>query len=416
MDMNQTYMDVLALTKAAITGTRPALSQDIDWTKVMELLIKGKLLPVVYRTAAVLCDEKSIPEVLLNRWQTEAFKKGFRQLASVYELKRVLTEAGSRGIQLVVFKGIAIAALYPEPNMRYTSDADLLVSKEQRDRAEEMLLDLGYKKIDDLSKEHVPTYVFTRNQQYMAIELHDQLWEDYEGKQAELLDSLKLDDKDTLIQQMVEGMKITTLGYNEHLVFQIFHMAKHFFFEGIALRYLVDIKLYVDAYFDQIDFDKVRNDLRKLHYEKFYDMILLICHEYLGMQHNVANPELTKDDINNGFIEDLIGAEKLDDSVKQWETINFLSTYFMRTNKTKTSAFQQRRKQYFPFPSELNINYQYAKKCPLLLPVAWIHRGVYYIKYSKQCKRKGFRVSDSVAKAQYRLDLMRELDLTENEV
>lgn len=411
--MKKEYTDVLKLTKASIWGNKEEPDGEIDWTEVSSLLKTGKLYSVVYRTVLQLSEQ--VPEKILAEWKSYTFMTGFRQLRMINELKRVLQEAEARGIRLVSFKGLTLAALYPEPYMRSSSDIDLLVSEEQRRDAEQLFTDLGYKKIEELSKEHVPTYVVDNEKRFLKVELHDRLWEDYEGKQADILKDMRLDNPQSLIRQEACGITVTTLGHTEHLIYQIFHIAKHFFFEGISLRYLVDIMLFVEAYKEEIDFVRARKEIAKLHYEKFYDAVLKICYEHLGMKTVVPGSNLEDEATKEQLLNDILERSILDDSVKQWETINFLSQYFMRTSVTKSSDFQQKRKQILPMPSELNDRYSYAKKCPLLLPVAWVHRVIYMIGYSRHCKRNDMKTSESIAKAQYRLDLMRKLGITETD-
>lgn len=413
--MKKQYLDILELTRASISGTKAELKGETDWAELKNLLRKAKLYGVVYRTVLGLPSEQQPDEKLMTEWKSYTFTLGFRQLRMVNELKKVLSEAEAKGITLISFKGVSLAGLYPEPYMRTSSDVDLLVSKEQRSAAEQMLVEMGYEKREKLSKEHVPTYMINRGNRYLNIELHDCLWEDYEGKQADILQSMHLDNPETLIRQEACGLTVTTLGHNEHLTYQIFHIAKHFFFEGINLRYLVDIMLFIEAHYTELNFEKVRKEIARLHYEKFYDAILKICHEYLGMKAIVPESNVDKAEVNEQLLEDIIELGKLDSSVKQWETINFLSQYFMRTSVTKSSDFQQKRKQILPFPSELNDRYSYAKKCPLLLPVAWVHRVIYMISYSRHCKRNDIKTSESIEKAQYRLDLMRKLGITETD-
>lgn len=413
--MKKEYLDVLDLTRASITGRKFEPDGKIEWEKVCDLLKIGKLYSVVYRTVLQCKEELQVPDKILDEWKSYTFSVGFRQLRMISELKQTLQEAEARGIQLISFKGLTLAALYPEAYMRTSSDVDLLVSEEQRNAAEQLLVELGYEKIEKLSKTHVPTYMVNKGNRYLVIELHDRLWEDYEGKQADILKEMRLDNPCSLIKQEACGLTITTLGHTEHLIYQIFHMAKHFFFEGICLRYLVDIMLFIEAYADVIDFKRARKEITKLHYEKFYDAILKICYEYLGMKAIVPDSNVEQAVVNEPLLIDVLERSKMDSSVKRWETINFLSQYFMRTSVTKTSDFQQRRKQLLPLPSELNDKYMYAKKCPILLPVAWVHRVIYMINYSRHCERNNIKTSDSIEKAQYRLDLMRKLGITETD-
>lgn len=413
--MEKYYYDVLELVKARITGTRANLSENPEWDKICSLLAKAKLLPVVYRTVADLGELSGLSREALAKWQAETFAKGVKQLQMVNELRTVLTEAQNRNIKIIVFKGITLAELYPEPYTRVSCDADLLVSVKQRNEMEQMLVQMGYEKVEECSKEHVPVYIIKTQNRQLKLEIHDLLWEDYEGKQAEILRNMRLDVEETLICQQACGMQVVTLGYDEHLIYQVFHIVKHFFFEGIPLRYFVDLALYVDAYADKLDFVRIRKEMERLHYGQFFDSVMKICYQCIGMKTNVLGDRADKVELNESLLKEVLEIGKLNKSVKQWESINFLSHYFMRTSKTKATNFQQRRKQILPMPSELNDRFAYAKKCPLLLPVAWIHRVFYVIGYARHCKRNGIKTTESLEKAQYRLDLMRELGLTETD-
>ena len=412
--MRVEYSDVLAIIMSSITNTELHISDTPAWDEIIAILKKGKVLPIVYQTLAGIESCKAVPLEQLQDIQKITFKLGFRQLQSLYELRRVLMEADANDLQVTVFKGIVLANLYPEPSLRISSDADLLIPEAQRDKMEDMLLHLGYRKIENESKKHVPVYAVNNGQSSLTIELHDRLWEDYEGKQAEILKSLNLDNPNSFIRQNISMVPITTLGYNEHLIYQIFHIAKHFFFEGITFRYITDIALYINSFSEKIDFDFVRKNLQRLHYETIYDIIITICQKYLGMAKKAPIPKDVDEKVMNEFLDEVLAIREKD-SVKNWETINFLSTYFMRTTGVKSSKFQQRRKQIFPLPSELNQKYHYAKKCPLLLPIAWIHRTIYFASYSRHCKKNGFTISASINKVQHRLDMMRRLDLTESD-
>ena len=56
--MKKEYLDVLELTRACITGTPANLSEEVDWQRVSNMLKKGKLYSVVYRT--VVQQEKEL--------------------------------------------------------------------------------------------------------------------------------------------------------------------------------------------------------------------------------------------------------------------------------------------------------------------------------------------------------------------
>lgn len=412
--MKNEYYEVLELTRAAVSGAGAAILEETDWDEVSQLLKRGRLYSIVYRTAVGMAERLPVSEKQLSEWKSYAFYEGFCQLQMVNELKKVLQEAELRKIPVVVFKGVTLAVLYPEPYLRASNDVDLLLEETERRKMEQLLLELGYEKMEQMSKEHVPVYKINEKNRLLKIELHDCLWEDYEGKQADILREMHLDDPQTFLQQKVFGFTVATLGYTEHLIYQVFHMAKHFFFEGIELRYLVDLMLYLDTYADKIDFERVNREISRLHYERFYHIILKICRDYLGMRTRVSYRDAEKKLVEQ-LLTDIMETGKQKDKVKRWETINFLEQYFMRTSVTKVSDFQQCRKQIFPMPSELNEKYAYAKKYPFFLPFAWLHRVGYLISYSGHCRKNNGKASESMEKARYRLNLMRKLDITETE-
>lgn len=412
--MKPLYEEVFAISKAALYGTEHKISGDLDYTELYKTILKSKLVPITFKVVNSPENAEVVSEPILTIWKRETMSRAVRQMYIASEIKKILATAEERGIQLVLFKGLAVAALYYDPNLRTTSDADMLVDSDRMQDAISMLEELGFESVEDGAKEHVPVFV-KKGKMPVKVELHDCLWEDYEGKQAEILDSLELTKKDTLIKQSCIGINFTTLGIDEHFIFQIYHIVKHLFFEGISLRYFTDITLYVNKYFDEMNWPSIREKLRLLHYERFLDCIVIMCQRYLGMREDVPGVEPVTEEMLDHLIEDVLGEKEAVSEKDAWETINFLDRYFMRNTVVKESKFQQKRKQILPLPSELNEKYSYAKKCPILLPVAWVHRVIYFINYKRDCKKYGKDAEGAIKKSQSRLDLMRELAIMDTD-
>lgn len=413
--MNSLYEDVFSTVRAALYGTEPKINEDTDRVEYYKAMRRTKLTATSYKTVSDNREKLAIPESVLSMWKSEMFSRTMAQMFVFSELKKVIEGAKEQNLTMIMFKGIGLAKLYPDPNHRYSTDSDILIYPEDRERATKYLESIGYKSIGEGSKNHVPIFDKKSGGLISRIELHDCLWEDYEGKQAQLLESLELSKRESLITDTFIGCEYTTLGISEHLIYQIFHIVKHLFFEGISLRYFTDITLYVNKYNSEIDWKKVRGALKTLHYERFLDCILTICQDNLGMTKDVPGIEPVEDVMKEHLIEDVL-AERAPQSEKDtWETINFLERYFMRDTAVKESKFNQKRKQILPLPSELNEKYSYAKKCPILLPVAWIHRVFYFIGYKRDCKKYGKDADGAMKKSQQRLDLMRELNLMDTD-
>lgn len=413
--MNKLYENVFALARAGIWGDDVSFPAETDWDALYAKIRRSKLLPITYKVVSKHATEWAVPAVLLDKWKRESSSKTINQMYKFSEIKKIIVEGDKRNLKLIMFKGIGVAQLYPDPNQRFSSDSDILVYKKEQQQAVDLLLDLGYISTEEGSKEHVPVFEKNGGVMYSKIELHDCLWEDYEGKQAEILESLKLDAEETLIREKFMGTEYYSLGITEHFIYQIFHIVKHLFFEGISLRYFTDISLFANKYKDEIDWHRVVASMKQLHYERFLDCIVAICKEHLNMSADIPVTGTVSEEMKVHLIEDVLGDRDVGVNVDNYETINFLETYFMRASSVKESKFQQRRKQILPLPSELHDRYSYAKKCPVLLPIAWVHRVIYFADYAIRGKRKGKNGTEAIKRSQTRLDLMKEFDLMDTD-
>ena len=412
--MDYLHNNLLSLIGASLTNTPAKLTAPIDWDKLYDLLIIGKLNGVTYKCASTLSNELMPPKSILENWKYISFKHGIRQLFFRHQLSLLLQSAKEQDIQLVLFKGITLATLYPDPNMRFSCDADIYVAPSQRKKAEALLVAQGYIIDMGASKEHVPVYRIAKNGQSMKIELHDSLWEDYEGKQISLLDSLGITDNSTFIEDSFLGISGYTLGYTEHLIYQIFHIAKHFAFEGLPLRYLTDITVYLNAHHNNIDYNRFWESVRLLKYDIFTSSILRICEEYFGLIPRIIPPQYRDVQISQTFLLDLIHAGKVSDhEIEHWASTEMIASYFVRKNEAQTSKLRRWQSTFFPNANELKIHFSYAQKHQILLPIAWIHRFFRACKYHILCKKKGYSSTEALNKANYRIDLLNQLNMLE---
>lgn len=412
--MKQLYEQILALVKASIHRENYIPDAEIPWKEAYGLLASGKLAGIVYHNVSQISEANYPDAEVLNIWKEIVFQKGLRQLLSFQELRHVLQEAEKRGLHPIIFKGIALATLYPAPNMRFSADSDIFIAPEERSSMETLLQELGYSFVEAASKDHVPVYKINQGNRYLKIELHDCLWEDYAGLQADLLEELQLSAPETLLHTTACNISITTLGYEQHLIYQIFHIAKHFAFEGLPLRYLVDLTLYVNAYYNEISSSHFWDVMKKLKYDVFCDAIFKICIQYLGMNDALLSEKYTKYSLNETLLVDILTVGRQEGTAAEaWASTDTLSLYLMRNTQATSTNFSQKIHMLFPVPSELKDKFSYAKKHKILLPVAWVHRFFSAINYSRYCKRNGTFSNDAYNKINYRLGLMKDLKMVD---
>ena len=382
---------------------------------IKKIIAENGLISLLYR---ILKEENSKRHFIEDADFSEltSFVKyaAFKELGNLQAIRLVNEESKKRNIKFVFFKGILLADLYPQHTERISCDSDILVSDGEKEAAEELMRDMGYEKNLHSSKNHVQVY---ENKKYgHIIELHTRLWEDYEGPRVEALKKLKLADSEKIILTKACGLEVYTLGYKEHLIYQIFHIIKHFSLNGVGIRYLIDVTLFVNKYFDKIDFRQFWEDIRTLGYSCFTETFFIICVDELKMTDKVFDSHPVKDIQGMDELkEDLLNVGNIMDKQAGWQIMGAMEAYFTGEASVPKSEFKRKMRMIFPSAKALPKVYDYAIKYPLLLPLAWVHRGVKFFIKKQFHKDDFYGISEKVDVGERRLRLIEELELTMKE-
>ncbi len=119
-----------------------------DWDGLVQSASEERLAPMVFWALSRACPD-AVPREALTALQNR-FREGMqRSLLYTKELFRLLDLFGLAGIEVLPFKGPALAwSLYETPGLRFMSDLDLLVSRRDVSRALDLLLANGYLQFD----------------------------------------------------------------------------------------------------------------------------------------------------------------------------------------------------------------------------------------------------------------------------
>lgn len=356
------------LTKEPIDDS---YSTQIDYDIVYRYIYQNGLLGICFNDLFEKNRTKDLE--LKNKLRKSIIMSMIRQKRMNNSVLELLELAEQRNIRMVLFKGLELARLYPDPNLRFSSDADIYVSLEERESAIKLLEEKGFTYKEAGSKDLVLNFC---NQDGCKIELHSCLWEDYKGTLAKKLDRLDLLNKKKLKKVKYKDNSYYTLGYEEHLIFQMFHIIKHFIIESVNIRYLIDVTLFINSHIDEIDFNDFWVKMKNLGYEEF-------CYYYfsLGVKYFSLDPrciEKVKDKYNfNSTIEDILLHEFWirdynDEFVGSYNAIGVMSEYLMQDVEHSNIT----NRLLFPKADEISDVYTYLNKYPFLLPVAWVHRAI----------------------------------------
>lgn len=189
------------------------------------------------------------------------------------------------GIAYVVFKGLAVARLYPEPFVRTMGDVDFYVPKRDFLRAVDVI-ERGLHVETD--KEDVDKH-YSFDWQGIRFEMHYQI-ETFGNRRhqrrfnrmideamAEHTDSFKVCDSDG------KETEVCVLPPTEDLIVVFKHWFNHLLVEGVGLRQTLDLVVLLNAYRDKMNVGRLMTALDGIGYMKAFRAMLAMMKQNFGM-------------------------------------------------------------------------------------------------------------------------------------
>ena len=170
---------------------------------------------------------------LLSEKNSQYIARGLQNFYLHGEIHDLLKE---NHVPYIMLKGLCSAAYYPEPLLRTMGDVDFLVSLEDRDRAEKLLLSSGFQKTPH-ADEHGFHWTYLRDQQ--EVELH---WRvpGIPVSGGEIIEKFLADAIQTGKINQVCGIEICGADELRHGLVLLLHTASHLTAGGVGLRHLLD--------------------------------------------------------------------------------------------------------------------------------------------------------------------------------
>lgn len=390
-------------------------NEDIDWDDIYNFVVLNDIATMTYDPVYAILKDREEYQDLLTRWQAKAKGLGCYQVQHLFNVKEVYNKLEMAGMEPVLFKGNIIGDLYQEDFYRPSKDTDILVEKNKVKAATAIIESMEYKY--DAIKSKAEVLVFYNRMLSHKIELHSCLWEDYKGKRMDILRQLGLDSRSNYGWEDIKMGKFRTLEPTNHLIFQIFHIAKHFTVSGIGIKYLTDITAFVNRYCEEIDATRFWEGMLKLDYVKFSRFLFNLCSKYLGMTKklNIFKAEalsFEEEDIQM-FIDDVIHVGDIKNSgIRDYQMLSVMEPYMKGEEKKEAGILEKTIKRAFPGKKQLSDHYSYAKTNGALLPIAWLHKAFVFLvkklfKKDLSASEKTLSNEEKEKKFQYRIKLLK---------
>ena len=391
-ELTSTQSNFILLLRSALVNRTASLPLDADTTAILRLAADHKLHHMILAAMPLelLPEPQKRRPALLNQVTV--------QVNVTTAFLRLWAEMTDAGFHLFVIKGIVCRSLYPQPELRPSSDEDLYVSADEFEPCGAFLRERGMAP----DKKHFSDYgeIGWRSKDGLYIELHREL---FEGDELhELHDLFSFNTLQTEDYPTPYGKSVTSLPPHDHFLYLLLHAYKHFIHSGFGIRQICDIRLWAQKYNSRIDWHKLIEQCDTVRIRKFAAAVLCIARHDLQIEFSVPEELECAPDYSQPMLKDILcgGIYGSADTDRQHSVTMTLNAVKSAKNETKYSVWQS----VFPSRETMENQYPYVKKRPFLLPAAWIQR---IFTYAVRNKSGETHAVQSLSIGKERIELLR---------
>ena len=226
-----------------------------DWQELIELASRHALVPLVAQELALAASDV-VPPVVLSELRGRSQQGVMRSLQLSGELVDAVHAMTAFGADPMPFKGPTLAVLaYGSLSLRQYEDLDILVRKQEVERARKALLSLGYSPVNAYNEsQRASIRMSGHHEQFVnpatrsTIELHWSL-----NNRSLSRDSFEHHWWENRQSVSIGGVEMRTLGVEQMLLYLCMHGGKH---SWGRLSWLCDfqraLRAYPDAYWSRV--------------------------------------------------------------------------------------------------------------------------------------------------------------------
>lgn len=399
--MTQQFELMLHLFGAGEHGTKTDLKAETLKLHIEEIrahaLAQG-IWTMVFSELNQLCDASAFKTEVTNGVMKAMVEKEFTL--------GILKKLEEKGIRCCILKGAVVAECYKNPELRISSDTDVLIDPKDEETVCEFLKENGYAVEERLPNHH---HLGARHPFGGLLEVHVMLYSDITRKV--LFNNLNMYGE-PWEKVTINGGTYHTLGVNDNLMYLTAHYIKHLVNSGGGVRQMMDLLLFIEKNKEHIDFEKYEKTLKELKYDKLIDVVKSVGAKYFGFSYEIKEEALMEkvltDTEEGGIFGHQTDKRKMfyDAYCEERSEMSKYGTKIYMAVKKETGSLSW----WLPKQETLikAYGFRYAK-CKLLVPAAWVHRylRVFWRKWTARNKPKRTPEQES------RLNLMRELGMIE---
>ena len=282
MKKNSTIEAFFALVRAGLWSDGKQeiwIDGTTDWNEVYELAQEQSVLGLVL--AGLEHSDIKPPKELLLQWIGEVQLIEQRNKAMNVYIADLIEEMRSEGIYTLLVKGQGLAQCYNRPNWRSSGDVDLLLSKDNYEKAKAFILPKGVlTEPEEAGKKHLAMQVGQ-----WAVELHGTLRVGLSKRVDRMLDKVQHDNfyGGQVRSWMNARTQVLLPAANEDVVYVFAHILQHFYKGGIGLRQICDWCRLMWTYKDSLNYGLLEQRIKSAGLMSEWKAFGAFAVEYLGM-------------------------------------------------------------------------------------------------------------------------------------
>lgn len=410
--MNSIDRLLLEALKASLKNEKVSWDFEItpeEWKQLFKKAEIHQIFPMIYEAVYACPAAKPVFAELIEPQKRRIMQKVMLQIMKTDEFLRLYKHLNERGIYPAVVKGIVCRQLYPNPDYRSSGDEDMLIDPSWFPKCHEVMLEYGMEtpvEVERLETEYEVPY--GKKGSPISIELHKSLFPPDSDAYGELNRFFGEVHENTVTIE-VQGRKIRTLNYTDHLFYLICHAFKHFLHSGFGIRQVCDIIMFANAYGEKIDWQNMLIKCQKINADQFTAALFKIGENYLVFDAQKAcySSEWQKMTVDEkDLLEDLLMSGIFGDSDMSRKHSSMITLNAVTAQKEGKRAQANVLKTIFPGLDSMKGKYPYLEKYPFLLPAAWVQRILKYRKESQNSE--GNKASESIRIGNQRIELMKK--------
>ena len=272
----------LALVKAGLweKDVRFAQFGEVDFNEVLRLAEEQSVVGLIAAGLEHVTDVK-VPKVIVLQFVGQTLQLEQQNTAMNSFVAMLVEKLRKADIYTLLVKGRGIAQCYERPLWRACGDVDLLLSKDNYEKAKELLLPLSsYSDKEEKYGKHIGLTI-----EPWKVELHGTQRCELSHRMDKVIDEVQ---KDVFVggnvRSWLNGNTILFLPSPNNDVIIIFtHFLKHYFKEGVGLRQVCDWCRLLWTFRDTIDLKLLEKRIQRAGLVSEWKAFAAFAVEFLGM-------------------------------------------------------------------------------------------------------------------------------------